>query len=30
VEIAGDMVTWLKDGQADGTGTIVPGNPNKY
>ncbi len=30
VEIDGDKVTWLKDGQADGTGTIVPGNPNKY
>jgi hypothetical protein len=30
VEIDRQNVTWLKDGQADGTGTIVPGNPNKY
>jgi hypothetical protein len=30
VGIAGDQVTWLKDGKADGTGTILPGNPNGY
>ena len=30
VGLAGDQVTWLKDGKADGTGTIVPGNPNGF
>lgn len=30
VGLAGDQVTWIKDGQADGTGTIVPGNPNGF
>ncbi|HEX2526202.1 MAG TPA: hypothetical protein VHL31_07860 [Geminicoccus sp.] len=30
VEIHGTNVTWIKDGRADGTGTIVEGNPNGY
>jgi hypothetical protein len=30
VEINGESVTWLKDGQENGTGTIVPGNPNGF
>ena len=30
VRIDGDMVTWVKDGKDDGTGTIVAGNPNNY
>ena len=30
VGLADDQVTWLKDGKADGTGTIVPGNPNGF
>ena len=30
VEIKGSEVTWLKDDQIDGTGTIVLGNPNKF
>ena len=30
VEIAGDQVKWLKNGKAQGTGTILPGNPNKF
>lgn len=30
VRIAGDAVTWVKDGADDGTGTIVLGNPNNY
>jgi hypothetical protein len=30
VEIAGDQVKWVKDGKAQGTGTILPGNPNKF
>ncbi len=29
-EVDGDSVTWMKDGQDSGTGTIVPGNPNQY
>ena len=29
-EIAGDQVKWVKDGKAQGTGTILPGNPNKF
>ena len=28
VRIAGEAVTWIKDGAEGGTGTIVPGNPN--
>ncbi len=30
VRIAGDQVTWVKDGKDDGTGTIVAGNPNNF
>jgi hypothetical protein len=30
VEIAGDQVKWVKDGKSQGTGTILPGNPNKF
>ena len=30
VAITGSSVTWLKDGKEDGTGTIVPGNPNNF
>ncbi len=30
VSIKGDMVAWIKDGNEDGTGTILPGNPNEY
>ena len=30
VRIEGDMVTWVQDGEALGTGTIVPGNPNDF
>ncbi len=30
VRIAGDQVTWVADGKDDGTGTIVPGNPNNF
>lgn len=30
VRIAGETVTWVKDGADDGTGTIVMGNPNNY
>ncbi len=30
VRIEGDAVTWVSDGEDDGTGTIVPGNPNNY
>ena len=30
VKIAGDAVTWVKDGVDGGTGTILPGNPNKF
>jgi hypothetical protein len=30
VRIAGDQVTWVKDGADDGTGTIVAGNVNNY
>ena len=30
VGIAGDQVTWIKDGKPDGTGTIVKGNPNNF
>jgi hypothetical protein len=30
VGLAGDQVAWLKDGKADGTGTILPGNPNGF
>lgn len=30
VEIAGDQVKWVKEGKAQGTGTIVKGNPNNF
>ncbi|MBZ8119229.1 hypothetical protein KUD11_11300 [Roseovarius sp. LXJ103] len=30
VHIEGDMVTWINDGNEDGTGTLVPGNPNEF
>lgn len=30
VEVSGDQVRWLKDGKAQGTGTILPGNPNAF
>lgn len=30
VRIAGDNVTWIKDGAEDGSGTILPGNPNNF
>ena len=30
VEIAGDQVTWIQDGKAQGTGTVVAGNPNNF
>jgi hypothetical protein len=30
VGLAGDQVAWLKDGKTDGTGTILPGNPNGF
>ena len=30
VAIEGDQVTWIRGGKKDGTGTIVPGNPNNF
>lgn len=30
VAIDGDQVSWIRDGKVDGTGTIVPGNPNGF
>lgn len=30
VAIDGDSVTWMNGDAADGTGTIVPGNPNSF
>lgn len=30
VQIAGDQVTWIVNGAAEGTGTIQPGNPNGW
>jgi hypothetical protein len=30
VEIAGDQVKWVKDGKAQGSGTIAKGNPNDF
>jgi hypothetical protein len=27
---SGDRLQWLKDGQVEGTGQLVKGNPNKY
>jgi len=26
----GDTLQWVKDGKVEGTGTVEPGNPNKY
>lgn len=26
----GEQVQWVKDGKVDGTGTVVPGNPNNF
>lgn len=26
----GDGVEWVKDGKVEGTGTVAPGNPNKF
>ncbi len=28
--VAGDQITWVKDGADLGTGTILPGNPNNF
>ncbi|MCA3572688.1 MAG: hypothetical protein IOC86_02145 [Aestuariivirga sp.] len=30
VRLDGMQVTWVKEGKDDGTGTIVPGNPNNF
>jgi hypothetical protein len=30
VRLAGDSVTWVKDGVDDGTGTLIAGNPNNF
>ncbi|MEM8554090.1 MAG: hypothetical protein AAGF71_04600 [Pseudomonadota bacterium] len=30
VRIAGETVTWVKDGTDDGSGTVVEGNPNAF
>lgn len=30
VRLAGDSVTWVKDGKDDGTGTLIAGNPNNF
>lgn len=30
VKIAGDSVTWVKDGADVGSGTLVAGNPNNF
>lgn len=30
VRINGDDVVWIKDGEEDGTGMIVAGNPNNF
>lgn len=30
VELSGDQVKWVKDGKAQGTGTLLPGNPNTF
>lgn len=29
-ELSGDGVTWIKDGAVEGTGTVVPGNPEGF
>lgn len=28
--ISGDKISWVKDGETGGTGTILSGNPNKF
>ena len=28
--IEGDQIQWIKDGTSQGTGTILPGNPNSF
>ncbi|WP_135505398.1 hypothetical protein [Roseovarius aestuariivivens] len=30
LKIDGETVTWIKDGEDLGTGTVLPGNPNGY
>lgn len=30
VAFSGQMVTWYLDGQANGSGTVAPGNPNDF
>lgn len=30
VEVEGDQVFWVVDGKKDGSGTVVPGNPNNF
>ncbi len=30
VGLDGDQVSWISNGKTDGTGTIVPGNPNGF
>jgi hypothetical protein len=30
VEIAGDQIKWIKDGKAQGSGTVQMGNPNNF
>ncbi len=30
VRLAGDQVTWINNGTEEGTGTILPGNPNAF
>ncbi|MEM1276984.1 MAG: hypothetical protein AAGH74_10705 [Pseudomonadota bacterium] len=30
VSLDGDSVAWVKEGKAEGTGTIVDGNPNNF
>jgi hypothetical protein len=29
-KIDGDQIQWIKDGTSQGTGTILPGNPNAF
>jgi uncharacterized Zn ribbon protein len=29
-ELSGDQVKWVKDGKAQGTGTVLKGNPNDF
>ena len=30
VSLQGDQITWMANGAAEGTGTILPGNPNGW